>query len=62
MEATRRATNDLVNTMANNPKFRDSEFFNFMSKVNDGEISFENNTVVDTGFKVRLRAACVTDV
>ena len=52
MEATRRATDDLVNVMASNPKFRDSEFFDFMSKVNSGELSFENNTVVETGIKV----------
>jgi len=51
MEATRRATDDLVKVMAANPKFRDSEFFDFMSKVNTGELTFENNTVVETGVK-----------
>lgn len=52
MEATRRATDDLVRVMASNPKFRESEFFDFMSKISDGELAFENNTVVETGVKV----------
>uniref|UniRef100_A0A7S2WQH7 Peroxin-5 n=2 Tax=Mucochytrium quahogii TaxID=96639 RepID=A0A7S2WQH7_9STRA len=52
MEATRRATDDLVRVMAENPKFRDSEFFSFMNKVNTGELAFENNTVVETGINV----------
>jgi hypothetical protein len=55
-EATRRATDDLVRVMAENPKFRDSEFFDFMSKVNSGELEFKDNTVVETGLKVGGRA------
>jgi hypothetical protein len=32
--------------MADNPKFRNSEFFDFMQKVSTGELRFENNDVV----------------
>lgn len=46
MEATRRATEDMVRVMADNPKFRNSEFFDFMQKVSSGELKFENNEVV----------------
>ncbi|GBG26205.1 Peroxisomal targeting signal 1 receptor [Hondaea fermentalgiana] len=54
MEATRRATDDLVRVMASNPQFRDSEFLQFMTKINEGELEFANNTVVETGVKVCL--------
>ena len=54
MEATRLATERLLNVMTSNPKFHDSEFFQFMSKVNSGELSFENNSVIETGRKVML--------
>lgn len=46
MEATRRATEDMVRIMSDNPKFRKSGFFDFMQKVSQGELSFENNEVV----------------
>ena len=45
-EATRRATEDMVRVMSENPKFRNSEFFDFMQKVSAGELKFENNEVV----------------
>ena len=45
-EATRRATEEMVRVMSQNPKFRDSEFFDFMQKVATGELKFENNEVV----------------
>jgi hypothetical protein len=36
----------MVRVMSENPKFRNSEFFDFMSKVSSGELKFENNEVV----------------
>jgi len=36
----------MVRVMSENPKFRNSEFFDFMQKVSTGELKFENNEVV----------------
>jgi peroxin-5 len=36
----------MVRVLSENPKFRNSEFFDFMSKVSTGELKFENNDVV----------------
>jgi hypothetical protein len=36
----------MARVMAQNPKFRNSEFFDFVSKVSTGELKFENNEVV----------------
>jgi hypothetical protein len=52
-EATRRATQDMVRVLGQNSKFRDSEFFDFMSKVSSGELKFENNTVVQDPVRQR---------
>mmetsp|Transcript_22063 Transcript_22063/g.39109 ORF Transcript_22063/g.39109 Transcript_22063/m.39109 type:complete len:676 (-) Transcript_22063:249-2276(-) len=47
----RAAADDLVKAMADNPNFRDSEFFDFISKINTGELEIEGNKVVETGQK-----------
>lgn len=46
MEATRRATEDMVKVLSQNSKFRNSEFFDFMQKVSTGELEFVENEVV----------------
>ncbi len=63
-EATKKASEDMARVMAQNPKFRNSEFFDFLSKVSTGELKFENNEVVPgvsralaRRFRARSRAA-----
>lgn len=52
VEATRKATADMVRVLSENPKFKQSQFFDFMNKVSTGELNFENNEVVP-GIPVR---------
>lgn len=50
----RRATEDLVNVMASNPKFQRSSFFQEMSKVAAGESVITKNEIQENpNFKVR---------
>jgi hypothetical protein len=46
MEATRIATAELAAVMSANPKFANSQFHDFLSKVSTGELDFEDNQVV----------------
>ena len=48
-EAMRRATEDLVNVMSSDPKFRNSNFFQEMAKVASGESVIQENEIVSTG-------------
>ena len=59
MEATRRATRAMVDVLSKNadPRFENSQFLDFMKRVSDGELTFKDNAVLETGISTKAAAA-----
>ncbi len=46
VEATRQATSEMADILSRNPKFRNSQFLDFMKQVSSGDLIFQNNEVI----------------